>query len=283
MVLNKHLIKDPYNPQCICENLFYKDNNGIKCLAESKNEECRDMETYTINLYGTKECLSSCNGVLSPTGDICHPENYKCEDYPNSEINNDKCVCKDKYYIDSNRNVVCLEVKAVCPKGYQQRYVPSIKQCLKDGELCPSSYNHLFINKYCLSECPNGVSDNTCDNCASYWEMGNDGKVTCKSECSLYIPSESKKCVNKCKGQYSYNYGKECYSSCDRNLEGDNYISIINSIDVINPDNKSTYKCVCKEGDFWYIYNNKMYCVSTCFPETEAESPSDGLKKSLNM
>ena len=62
------------------------------------------MTTYTINLYGTKECISSCNGVLSPKGDICHPLTYNCEDYQNTKLNGNKCECVDRYYMDSNGN-----------------------------------------------------------------------------------------------------------------------------------------------------------------------------------
>ena len=273
LVNSYHLIKDPYNPECICENLFYESSGTIICFQNSIGKECRDMNTYKFNLYGTKKCISDCSsiGILSPTEDICHKGSYNCEDYPNSIIDssNKKCVCKDKYYIDSNRNKVCLNEGDVCPDGYQQKYVPSIKQCVKEGEACPSSYSFLFANKYCLSSCPAGSTGQTCTDCANYWQFKANGEVECLSTCIVYIPSEKKKCVTKCEGQYSYYYDGECYSSCNLNLSPE--IRIRDAIEVINPDSLSNYKCECKEGDFWYIDIEERikYCVSSCFLETK--------------
>ena len=268
LVQDKNLVKDPYNPQCICENLFYIDDGVIKCIPNSLNKECRDMSSYKINLYATKRCLSNCNdigGILSPTEDICHPRPYGCEDYKNTEIKGNKCECTDKYYIDSNENKLCLKNGDVCPTGYQQKYVPSIKKCVKDGDSCPTSYEYLFINKYCLSSCPNGFSGKTCNNCPKYWEMDNNGNVQCLTSCNgVYIPSEQNKCVNKCEGQYSYYYDGECYSSCNKDLVPE--IRILDAIDVINPDSVSKYKCECTKDYFWYIDNaNKKHCIPDCF------------------
>ena len=268
---NKNLMKDPYNPECICENLFYINNGKIICFPNS-NKECRDMDNYKYNLYGTKQCIQDCNsigGILSPTEDICHQGSYNCSDYPNSikDDSNKKCVCKDKYYIDSNRNKVCLKEGDVCPDGYQEKYVPSIKQCVEDGEECPSSYGYLFIGKYCLSNCPTGSTDNKCNNCTQYWKFNNNSDVECLSECNVYIPSENNKCVTKCEGQYSYYYDGECYSSCNLTLSPE--IRIKDAIEVIDPDDLSKYKCECKKEDFWYIENDIKYCVSSCFLDSK--------------
>ena len=272
LVATKHLKKDPYNPECICENLFYINNGEIICFPNSIDKECRDMDNYKINLYGTKRCIQDCNsigGILSPTEDICHQGSYNCGDYPNSikDDSNKKCVCKDKYYIDSNRNKVCLKEGDVCPDGYQDKYVPSIKQCIKDGEACPPGYGYLFIGKYCLSNCPTGSTDNKCNNCENYWEFNNNGVVECLSECNVYIPLENNKCVTKCEGKYSYYYDGECYSSCNLNLSPE--IRIKNAIEVIDPDSLSEYKCECKKEDFWYIENNIKFCVSSCFLDSK--------------
>ena len=163
------------------------------------------------------------------------------------------------------KNKVCLKSGDVCPLGYENKYVPSIKECIKDNDPCPSGYEYLFVGKYCLNNCPNGsTADKKCENCGKYWEMNNDGIVQCPSSCStVSIPSESYQCVNKCEGQYSYNYDNECYSSCDINLAPE--IRIRNSIDVIDSDSLSKYKCKCKEEDFWYIEDNIKYCVPSCF------------------
>ena len=197
LVQNKYLKKDPYNPRCICNNLYYRDNGEIKCFSNSDILECRYMDTYKINLYGTKECLLSCNsiGVLSPTGDICHPIPYNCEDYANTSKDNNKCECLDRSYINSNGIKVCLKVGEICPKGYENKYVPDIKLCLKNTDPCPSLYNKLFLGKYCLNNCPTGSTGNTYNPCSKYWIINDNGEFQCKTECSLYIPSEHNQCV----------------------------------------------------------------------------------------
>lgn len=265
LVQNKYLKKDPYNPRCICNNLYYRDNGEIKCFSNSDILECRYMDTYKINLYGTKECLLSCNsiGVLSPTGDICHPIPYNCEDYANTSKDNNKCECLDRSYINSNGIKVCLKVGEICPKGYENKYVPDIKLCLKNTDPCPSLYNKLFLGKYCLKNCPTGSTGNTYNPCSKYWIINDNGEFQCKTECSLYIPSEHNQCVPKCEGQYSYYYDHECYSSCDSDLVD---IRIKNAIDVIVSDfDLSKYKCECKKEEFWYIKDNIKYCVPDCF------------------
>jgi len=272
LVANKHLKKDPYNPECICENLFYVNNNGeIICFSGSIDKECRDMNTYKINLNGTNQCISNCNdvGILSPTEDICHKESYDCKDYPNSkkDDSNKKCVCIDKYYIDSNKNKVCLKEGDVCPDGYQDKYVPSIKQCVKDGETCPPGYDYLFNDAYCLRNCPAGYTNKTCNNCGKYWEFKDNGDVQCLLSCNVYIPSEQNKCVTKCERKYSYYYDGECYSSCNLNLSPE--IRIKDAIEVIDPDSLSKYKCECKEGYSWYKEDNIKYCVSSCFLDSK--------------
>ena len=274
---NLHLIKDPRNPRCICENLFYIKDDGTKiCYGSSENKECRDMTNYNeykdykFNLYRTKECVKDCsNGILSPDEDICHPDReYNCLDYVNTHKVNQKCECIDRNYIDPNTDkTICLKEGDVCPKGYENKYAPEehFKRCIKEGDNCPSPYNKLlFADKYCLSKCPTGSTGDPCT-CTSFWEMNNQGNVNCLSSCStVSIPSENKKCVNRCEGQYSYYYDDECYTSCNSSLVSE--IRIKNAIEVFYDNfDKSEYKCECKKEDFWYIENGIKYCVPDCF------------------
>ena len=72
-------IKDGENniigKKCECLNLFYiEKTRGItKSLKEEENN-CINQFYYPYLLYGTKECIDVCNGIISLNGEICYPK-----------------------------------------------------------------------------------------------------------------------------------------------------------------------------------------------------------------
>ena len=283
LVKDLHLKKDPQNPKCICENLYYKTNdNKTICFENSIGKECKDMAHHKINLYGTKECILSCDGigVLSPLEDICFNNNYDCHNYLNTKVYNKvlnendeakkKCDCVEKYYFKDNGEKICLAEGEICPNGYDQKYIPEKKQCLKNGSSCPTLFSRLFLDKYCLRLCPANSHESsnicTCDTDYNYWREVSPSNLECVKDCYhihlVSIPSENNKCVEKCEGHYSRFYNNECYLTCQ-----DDNIKILDAIEVYVGDfDLSNYKCECKPGYSWYIgTDNKKHCVTDCY------------------
>lgn len=287
LATNLHLKKDPQSPKCICENLYYKlDDGTIKCFENSINKECKEMDHHKINLHGTKECILTCDGIgiLSPLEDICFNDaSYDCSNYLNTQlydkINNEndeakkKCDCVEKYYFKDNGEKICLARGEICPKGYDQKYIPEKMQCLKDGKDCPEPFTHLFNGKYCLRICPSNSTESedkkcSCEHPYNYWREVSHSNFECIIDCYnihlVSIPSENNKCVEKCEGKYSRFYNNECYSSCDATI--DTNIKILDAIEVYDKSfDLSKYRCECKPGDSWYIDNTKIkHCISNC-------------------
>ena len=286
LVKDLYLKKDPQYPQCICENLYYKTNDDKKiCFGGSIGKECKNMTHHKINLYGTKECILTCNGIgiLSPLEDICFNDDYDCHNYLNTKMYNKtlnendeakkKCDCVDKYYYKENGEKICLAEGEICPNGYDQKYIPEKKRCLKNGDSCPPLFSHLFLGKYCLRLCPANSHENnnecTCDEGYDYWHEVSPSNLECIKDCYdihlVSIPSENNKCVEKCEGHYSRFYNNECYHTCEQNI--DNNLKILGAIEVYDEDfTLSKFKCECKPGDSWYIDDNNIKnCVTDCY------------------
>ena len=151
----KNLIKDENNKQCVCENLFYRAGNEIKCTEFPSNEKCKEkIPLYPIPLYGTNECLDHCsnNRILNPSEDICYETGTNCTlinsntqlDQVNGKL---KCDCSYKFYYNGNQKI-CLGKNDICQNG-NKYYIPDEKQCINE---CPSEY--VVFNYYCLNECP---------------------------------------------------------------------------------------------------------------------------------
>jgi hypothetical protein len=243
------------------------------------------MPHHKINLFGTKECIMTCEGIgiLSPLEDICFDNNYDCHNYLNTIVHNKvlnendeskkKCECVEKYYFKDNGEKVCLARNEICPDGYDQKYIPEKMQCLKNGVSCPAPYTHVFLNKYCLRICPANSHESsnvcTCNNGYNYWREVSPSNLECIKDCYdihlVSIPSENNKCVEKCEGHYSRFYNNECYHTCDNTK--DTNIKILDAIEVYVEDfSLSKYKCECKKGNSWYIDNSNIkHCVPDCY------------------
>ena len=278
---NLNLKKDPQSPKCVCKNLFYTSSNGKKICFDGTIAECKDLDDYKYNRFGTKECILNCtNGILSPLEDICFPSTYRCINYTNTILNYSqvKCDCEDKFYFNDNGEKICLKTGEICPKGYDTIYNPETKECYKDGQICPTPFDYLFLGKYCLRICPGNSTVSgkscSCENPYNYWRQVSQSNFECIKDCYnihlVSIPSENNRCVEKCTGHYSRYYNNECYHTCDDESIDPN-IKIKNAIEVFYKNfNLAKYKCECKKEDYWYIDNitNIKYCIPDCFAAT---------------
>ena len=278
---NLNLKKDPQSPKCVCKNLFYTSSNGKKICFDGTIAECKDLDDYKYNRFGTKECILNCtNGILSPLEDICFPSTYRCINYTNTILNYSqvKCDCEDKFYFNDNGEKICLKTGEICPKGYDTIYNPETKECYKDGIVCPTPFDYLFLGKYCFRICPGNSTVSgkscSCENPYNYWRQVSQSNFECIKDCYnihlVSIPSENNRCVEKCTGHYSRYYNNECYHTCDDESIDPN-IKIKNAIEVFYKNfNLAKYKCECKKEDYWYIDNitNIKYCIPDCFAPT---------------
>ena len=102
-----------------------------------------------------------------------------------------------------------------------------------------SQTNPYFYNGSCLSQCPNGLVTNTCNNnCLS----------SCPAGCNLL--DSSNKCNNACPNSSPYIYGNTCVNSCPNG----GYISTNNQCESS-----------CNTNEYWYLdSNNNKICTSQC-------------------
>ena len=282
---NKYLKNDYKNKKCICQGLYYIDQNTFEmnCYPNSV-EKCTDKGTqpgYKIKMFETNECIQICNNnkILSPSEDICYNETYQCP--PNTkEINIDDkriCDCRYKFYIIKDQQnqeeqevyqKICLDEDGFCPADYD-KYIPETKECIK-GDECPEPFNHLFEKHFCLRECPQGSNNNgdKCD-CERYWYEKSDGNYEClKGFCldnyRVYAP-ETMQCLKRCSGSYyPYLFDDKCYNDCRDYIEGNNNtINAQNSEPIPIISTYSDFGCGCKR--LWYYEkskNNKLVCIN---------------------
>ena len=213
---------------CICENLFYKSENEKTCFANSNGKNCKDMESiYKISIYEENECVSVCdnNRILSLNEEVCYKpsDSFDCSSLdPNTKLieRTDgilKCDCTNKFYLNENNIKTCFSGE--CEDGYNVKYVPEIKRCMKNDENCPDDFNHIFLDKFCLRQCPSGSSESVsgsevnckCEGQKPFWRVISESNYECLVRCfdihPVYIAS-TKQCVEKMRDQmnnYIYN------------------------------------------------------------------------------
>ena len=279
LVQNKFLKNNNEN-KCICTDLFYYYEAIETCFDNQIGQKCKDMnDIHNITIYQTKECTSVCdNGrFLSLHENTCYPPSESC---PTLETNTKlieqtngikKCDCKDKYYFDGQNKKICLD--GTCIAGYNKKYVPEIMRCMKDSDKCPSDFNHLFLDKYCLRKCPSGSTetDNSgekickCEEPKKFWREISISNYECLYKCfdthPVYIAS-TYKCVEKCDGEYNIFYDYKCFSTCDNDEQN---LNIRNGVKVPTTTNDyANYECDCNIEQSWYYEDNIKNCVTTC-------------------
>ena len=243
--------------KCKCKFYYYTDLSTleIKCLDSTATCQNADSDgIYKIEKYGSKECLSRCNGILSLNGDYCYNEENQCGD--NTKVitvsGQKQCDCLYKFYYDNSRKKICMGSSDECPSE-RSKYIPATKQCI---ETCPNGLK-LFQN-FCLDLCPQGAEFNEDDaecQCTSNeknWYSISDTNFEClPGECKEthpFLEPTSRQCLKKCKGtKYPLLVVNKCYSDCS---EFENTES--SPIDDFANDFKyATQTCRCKKP--WYF------------------------------
>ena len=216
---------------CECMNLFYYAENGtLICFDNTKINKCgqenTDAEEYKIQIYNSNQCIKNCNGVLSPSENICYVNGENCPKNSEKGIYNGviKCECKYKYYINTNNEKICLDETEQCPEEYSF-IILNENKCVS---ICDKEKYKIF-DVICIEKgasCPAGMigDDNTC-NCYRYWYKTPENKIEClknNENCTYnypYLIEDTKECVKKCnKKNYDIFYDNKCISSCDSNM-----------------------------------------------------------------
>ena len=254
--------------KCVCPKKYYFTNDPkriVKCINSNNCYDDSNVTGFKIDLFGTSQCLTSCNYIPSLNGNICYKtENEACTsplDY-NSVLkvvgNGKKCECPFKFYIDEHGTKHCLNEFAECLPTYKY-YIPETMECVSS---CQSTTDFKKEFKtFCLRTCPScptkpsvsTESDNKCS-CGSddrnlWYSTGGssfvclDDNALCPDNYPLLAP-QTNQCLEKCKGSYyPYLYDEnQCYSGC-RHIPNTDFI-VINS-------NLAVRSCVCQKP--WYF------------------------------
>ena len=268
----EHFINDGINKKCVCENLFYIDEeNSLIVCYDNSITRCNDVTTtdYKLPLYGSKRCLKTCNEnrILTPTEDECYEANTPCSNmygYSNTKLITKsnglkKCECMYKFYFDENNKKNCLKEDDICPEK-RKWLIPNTMECIKSCSDSDNKYPYIF-QTFCLNLCPlRSEIDEANKNCSCgerFWYEKSRGNFECLLEnCISDYPvsiESTKECVKTCKGTYyKYLYNNKCYGSC-------NFIA--NTVEKTIDSPLGEYTCFCKK--FWYYDvddNNNMYC-----------------------
>ena len=261
--------------RCICQHLYYYDDSLKKTICLDKEDatkkeycfEVGDPYPNLIQIFGTEQCIKTCNDFQSLNGEFCYKsENEACNSDifdTNSKLmmveSRRKCDCPYKFYIDSTTHKkYCLSEFDTCTLEYSF-YVPETNQCVHSCS--DTTYFQNTFKKYCLRTCPIGSTQigNVCD-CQNYWYSSGDSfhclgeNALCPDSYPYYAPL-TKECLKKCKGSY-YPYlfkENECYTGCDE------ISPRLSAIDVRNND-YVLKKCVCERP--WYYQNDEEYPIN---------------------
>ena len=308
LVSGEGLTYDPKNDKCICKHLYIiNETLQMQCLKNSTSEmKCKNVSSiYHIKMFNSKECVKVCNNsnILSVSEDICYNSSHQCgvSDLPNdrnthliTKANGQrKCACSYKFYNKTDeeyRNTqypnltICLDYDSLCPSGYG-RFVPETKECLKTEENCPAKFSCLFLDIFCLRDCPKNSTINTTGNyyqCIQpneYWHETDpgSGNYECIDKCldkyPVYAPATNQ-CLYECtESYYPYVYERKCYNSCNNskilNIEN-GFITEIT--DTNSEDFKyGRYTCDCHNPWFYNDVHKKIcsdsmieYSITDC-------------------
>ena len=255
------------NGTCVCQNLFYYDEEGKLNCAPPEKKSCEEIDGYKIQINETNQCINYCYGALTPNEKICimeKDEKLQCPPDSSLQIVEGvlKCDCDYNYYVDTTKGKVCLGKDEECP---ELRYLNTeTKECVTE---CGSE--KIKFDKKCLDSCPPPMlkEGDTCK-CDSRWYKTPNNQYVCLEEeaCNDEYPfyiEETKQCVKNCNSDYPIQQGKNCFSSCPNS-----YIA-----KTIN----GTKNCICKYN--WY-YSNDQKII--CKEENDGKSCED-IGKETNM
>lgn len=285
--------------QCTCKYKYYhyetENSKEIYCLPE--DSKCPRNQTFNRELLieETKECVEYC------------PYENQAKKYGKTCVNlcpilsvvvNDECFCQDKWYMNSNDEMICTNQ---CPSD-KPIIIDQTKECV---ETCKDTKFPVFYKNKCYLDCSNfpdtnqinnikdieSIEDNTYKGYKLDHFYGKYGENVCyckgawfedsvnsndgcneyeNSECDVYkdiyaykyIVLPIKKCVTECPEEFPYSFNDKCFESCEEGnkLLGINEDNAKNGI--MSSDNSKI--CVCK--NLWK-YNeediSKKECLST--------------------
>ena len=263
---------------CTCENLFYKAENEKTCFPDSINI-CSESGTIYAISYGQDECISVCdqNRILSLDEKVCYDysNSFLCsshDDYTHEIVRTDgikKCDCENKFYLDPSTNLkTCFNEE--CGDDYNKKYVPEIQRCMKNDENCPEDFNHVFLDKLCLRQCPSGSTEQNignevkceCNGEKPFWRNITHNNYECLVRCPLVYIATTSECVNSCPTDFPVFYNFKCFASC----ENSDALEIKNGEQVQLQNNVfSEQTCACAPESKWYMDGNTKHCVNSCF------------------
>ena len=226
----------------------YYSINGITQPTDEENYKIYKCSQTCSNyaLYGTKECVSACNGdrpYKSESEKICYSLCLNSENYPFTPNDSNECKqdCGDQYFqedkkcvsectgindIINDKDKSCVNkcdttslfkyLKKIDSKDHCSsectKYTPNDYKCY-EGEVCPEPYNFIVGNE-CLKECPKDQFANP---------VGTDDppkEYICKSRCEVenydFYYEKEKICLNDCKpNDFNIQYTNKCVKSCN--------------------------------------------------------------------
>ena len=283
---------------CICQNLYYFDEDNIMQCINPKINNCSENKIYNITIENTKKCTKTCNNILVDGNckDEC-PSNTKLVTIDGIKT----CVCKYNYYINEYNKKICLNQNDNCPIKYPY-LISSANQCVNK---CTGEYLYYYQNN-CVIKCPtNYISDSEnicqCNKSIKKWYIINETNETkcAQDNCptspnKTYFVNDTHECVSQCSSEY-YIFEKGCYQNgCPEFSESENLSKICkfiemknvsNITDIINrltPENVIRFYELYKNNESVYNYSN--FNVSVEISDYEKyKNKNDLLKSNSNL
>ena len=273
--------KNIFGVDCFCANLYYiHDLIKVECF-EINEQICKEVsEKYRIRMYGTNECVQTCNGskVLSLLEDTCYDELYNCTEdsdkYTKLITKNNgqkKCDCQFRFYYitddvskDKRRVKKCMNETARCHDEGKSKYVPETLECVDD---CPDEFKFLFQNYFCLRNCPKDSvlkANNVCE-CVppkKFWHKITSRTFECLDTCHdtypVYAPSNNR-CLSSCKHSYfPIFHQNKCYRTCNNSP----MLNIVNAANITESKELYDTICKCEQETTWYRNESKTIICS---------------------
>jgi len=212
------LFADFDSRECVseCNSLYiFKKEISSKTYAICLNE-CSEEE-YGTFISPNNECISSCEPSPPPST----PLNYKLDN------TGKKCICKNLYYYDENKKIVCLPENVINCYDSNNDSDYKIKmyktsQCVKQCEYIPS-LNGEICYKNDEDACKEDLYSSTyngekCVCLYKFYQEGNkkfclEESAECPSDYSLYVP-ETMECVGTCPVDFTKKFRSFCLRSC---------------------------------------------------------------------
>ena len=255
-------IKDDSKCVPLSDCKFYKDNT---CYTTCTDVPSDSGTTFNLYKYGSKECISSCDGehlYKDETNNIC----YRKEDcnFIDESSSDKKCLstCGNPNFQVYNTKL-CVSSCSASSKNYyiNDRYV-CYSSCaeIPDGDYIYEGYND--------NQCYQGITGLA--NCDVFYKKVNGirkcAKISdCISQGYNYILDEEKECKESCNGYYKVEI-KETIGSQEVT-----YIRCFNSLNNILTYSNTNYnpssvnycdlnlkECWSDVPDGYYINNNKI-------------------------